>query len=105
MTDIDPSRVLVCGDRLLVKVHPPETVTAGGIVVPDTSQQDRCIATIIGLGLDVKSEQLRVGQEIVAGRYALRGSEMQELGKRFAILQEKDVLCVIQPEAKGKAHE
>ena len=105
---IDLDRVTICGTRLLVRVLDPHDVSPGGIIIPDASQKERCVAEIVKRGSVGDFAEVvpgewpayfQVGHHVIVGRYALRGEqEMQEFGKGLRIIESKDVLAVIRPE-------
>lgn len=88
-------------DRIIVERIEEETVTAGGLIIPDSAkekpQQGKVIAAGKGkvtedgklLGMDVK-----VGDRILFGKYA--GTEIKVEGKEYLMMREDDVLGVVE---------
>ncbi|OEU73801.1 MAG: co-chaperone GroES [Desulfuromonadales bacterium C00003068] len=89
-------------DRLIVECIEEETMTAGGIIIPDTASKEKpqeglIVAAGKGkvtaegkvLALDVK-----VGDRVLFGKYA--GSEVKVEGKAFLIMREDDILGVVE---------
>ena len=88
-------------DRIIVERIEEETVTAGGLIIPDSAkekpQQGKVIAVGKGkvtedgklLGMDVK-----VGDRILFGKYA--GTEIKVEGKEYLMMREDDVLGVVE---------
>lgn len=88
-------------DRIIVERIEEETVTAGGLIIPDSAkekpQQGKVIAAGKGkvtedgklLGMDVK-----VGDRILFGKYA--GTEIKIEGKEYLMMREDDVLGVVE---------
>ncbi len=86
-------------DRVLVKPLAPETKTAGGIIIPDNSQEKPAEGRIIAIGngryteagtlvkLDVKE-----GDRVIYSKYS--GSEIKLDGAEHVILRESDILAV-----------
>ena len=111
---IDLSRVHIAGPRVLVKEHDPETVTAGGILLPDNAQKDRAIARVIAVGDGCEPDLLRtdrnlavyvntaarlkVGMDVITSRYALGSFGAAELGDGMHIIQLADVMALVEPE-------
>lgn len=88
-------------DRIIVERIEEETVTAGGLIIPDSAkekpQQGKVVAAGKGkktddgklLGMDVK-----VGDRILFGKYA--GTEIKVEGKEYLMMREDDVLGVVE---------
>lgn len=75
-------------DKVLVKVAVVESVSKGGIILPDSSKEERTEGTIVGAGKDVV--ELLIGDIIVFGKYA--GDDIEVNGEKFKILKENEVL-------------
>lgn len=75
-------------DRILVKQLEGQTVTAGGIIIPDTAKEKPQIGLIIWKGPDVHPKW-EVGQKILYGKYA--GTEMDFNNRTFIVLRESDI--------------
>ncbi len=106
-TKINLNRVILPPGRLLVREVPPETVSPGGIILPDTSRGKRTIATIIHMGTapapntlrDVGiHEHLEVGDEIIVGQHAMDATAGEEFGKGVHATDESEILAIIKPE-------
>jgi chaperonin GroES len=66
-------------DRVIVEPMEAESVTAGGIVLPDSSKE--------------KPQRGAVGDEVVYGKYS--GTEIEIGGDSFKILRESDILAKV----------
>ena len=82
------------GKRLLVKRHETETVTEGGIVLPDAAQNKPQMGMVLATGCDVTS--LRKDDEILFQSLGLTETEIA--GEKILIMDEEDVLIVFREE-------
>ena len=84
-------------DRVLIEVDVEETKTAGGILLPDTAQKKSQKGTVIAVGsgkvLDYGERlpfEVAVGDRVLFAKYS--GVDIEEGGKKFLLLSERDVL-------------
>ena len=84
-------------DRVLVEVDVEESKTAGGILLPDTSQKKSQKGTVIAIGsgkvLDNGERlpfEVAVGDRVLFAKYS--GVDIEEGGKKFLLLSERDIL-------------
>jgi chaperonin GroES len=87
------------GDLVLVKPI-EESTTKGGIVLPDNGKAQPSRAVVVAVGPGRFNDQgfrdpvdLSVGETVIIGRYS--GTEVEEDGEKFLLLQERDVLAVV----------
>jgi len=87
-------------DRLLVKRVEEESVTKGGILIPDTAkekpQQGEVIAAGVGKVMEdgnVRAMLVAKGDRVLFTKYA--GSEFQFDGEQHLIIREDDVLAIL----------
>lgn len=88
-------------DHVLVQRLEQETVSKGGIIIPDTAKEKPTKARIIAVGsgkLDKDGKRLamgvKVGEVVLFGKYS--GSEVKLNGQDYMILREDDILAVIE---------
>lgn len=88
-------------DRILVKPAEPETKTASGIYLPETSKERPVRGTVIATGPGKRLDNgkraemtVRKGDTVVYGKYA--GSEVEVKGETHLILRESELLGVIE---------
>jgi len=88
-------------DRVLVEPLEGETVSKGGIVIPDTAKEKPQQGKVIAVGPGrIGDEGTRIepdvkkGQKILYGKYS--GTEVTVAGKEYLILRESDILAVIE---------
>ena len=84
-------------DRVLVEVDVEESKTAGGILLPDTAQKKYQKGTVIAIGsgkvLDNGERlpfEVAVGDRVLFAKYS--GVDIEEGGKKFLLLSERDIL-------------
>jgi chaperonin GroES len=88
-------------DRIVVKAIEAETVTASGLVIPDTAKEKPQEGEVLAVGegryndngqrvpLDVK-----VGDKVLYSKYG--GTEVKYAGEEYLVLSARDVLAVIE---------
>lgn len=93
-------------DRIVVERIEEDTLSSGGIVIPDSAKEkpDQGIVKSVGPGKrtdDGKTLKLevKVGDRILFGKYAGTGIKVD--GKELMVIREDDVLAVIDGK-KGK---
>lgn len=84
-------------DRVLVEVDVEESKTVGGILLPDTAQKKSQKGTVIAIGsgkvLDNGERlpfEVAVGDRVLFAKYS--GVDIEEGGKKFLLLSERDIL-------------
>ncbi|MFZ5812672.1 MAG: co-chaperone GroES [Thermodesulfobacteriota bacterium] len=89
------------GDRVLVKRLEEETVTKGGIIIPDTAKEKPMKGQIeaVGdgkLGEDGKriKPNVKKGELVLFNKYA--GTEVKVEDVEYLIMREDDILCIIE---------
>ncbi len=94
-------QVLIRTDRLLVKQMESESVTKGGIILPDQSKVKQAWATVLQIGPDV--EDIEEGDRIAFADFSGVNVELEtDEGKQeFLILSQDDVLLVLRDEKQG----
>ncbi len=98
----DPTKIKLqpLGDRVVVEREEAETVTAGGIVLPDTAKDKPARGKVISVGdgrmLDNGARsplQVKVGDRVLFSSYA---GDTFKLGTReLLLMHEEDILAVI----------
>lgn len=88
-------------ENILVKRFKNESITSGGIHVPETSQGKTQTGSIVALGEGkllndgtVRPPAVSVGDVIVFGKYA--GTDVDLGGEELLMLKESDILGVIE---------
>lgn len=97
-------------DRLVVRRTEAESTSAGGIIIPDNSQEKPVQGEVIAIGdgLVLENGERRapsvcVGERILFRQHA--GTEVKLNGDELLVLRESDVLAVIdnEPNVEEKA--
>ena len=83
-------------DRVLVKQVAAETKSAGGIIIPETSQEKTQQATVeaVGPGTDKEKITVKVGEKILYDKYAGTGIKID--GEDYLILKNSDIIAVVE---------
>jgi chaperonin GroES len=88
-------------DRIIVKRLEEESMTAGGLYIPDTAKEKPQKGEIIAVGKGKITEDgkvipvdLKVGDQVLFGKYA--GTEIKIDGADYLIMREDDILGVIE---------
>jgi chaperonin GroES len=88
-------------DRIIVKRVEEETVTAGGIFIPETAKEKPMQGVIIAVGKGkvgedgkVRPLDVKAGDKVLFGKYA--GTEIKLDGQDFLIMREDDILGVLE---------
>jgi chaperonin GroES len=82
-------------DRVLIQPAPAETMTASGIIIPDTAQEKPQRGTVVAVGPGKKDEPttVTVGDTVLYGKYS--GTEISVEGSDYLIMRESDILAVL----------
>jgi len=75
-------------DQLLVKRQDAESVTKGGLFIPDTGKEAPAQGVVISVG--PKVEDTKVDEKVLFGKYA--GTEIELDGTKFLIMREEEIL-------------
>jgi chaperonin GroES len=89
-------------DNLLIRPIAPETVTRGGIVLPDQGREKSERGTVLAVGpgrhnrdgVLVPVPDLKAGQTVLFQRYG--GHEIEQDGEKLLIVTASEVLAVIE---------
>jgi len=81
------------GERILVKTEEKVEKTKGGIYIPDTAKEKPQEGKIVAVG-KLKESELKVGDTVIFESFA--GNEIEVEGKKYLIMNEKDVLAKVE---------
>ncbi len=88
-------------DRVIVRRLDEDTVSAGGIIIPDSAKEKPLEGEVIAAGKgkimengDVRPLDVKAGDKIIFSKYA--GTEIKLDGEDFLIMTENDILGVIE---------
>lgn len=81
--------------RILIKPNPRETVTAGGIIIPDTAQEKPLEGIVVAVGNNTKDEVaiVQVDNKVLYGKFS--GNELKIDNEEYLIMREVDILGII----------
>ena len=87
-------------DRILVKALEAETVTASGLVIPDTAKEKPQEGEVLAVGPGRVTDKGRrvpldiaVGDRVIYSKYG--GTEVKYAGEEYLILSARDVLAKV----------
>jgi chaperonin GroES len=82
-------------DRVVIKPHEQESVTKGGLIIPDTAKEKPLKGSVLAVGNGKKDEPMTVktGDNVLYGKYS--GSEISVEGEDLIILRESDIFAII----------
>ncbi|MEP1740627.1 MAG: co-chaperone GroES [Kangiellaceae bacterium] len=88
-------------DRVLVRRMEDETVSAGGILIPDNAKEKPSRGEILAVGTgkhldngDVRPLEVKVGDKILFGKYS--GNEVKVDGEELLVMREDDIVGIIE---------
>jgi len=78
-------------DRVLVLPHEKETLTSGGVHIPEGDAKDSTSGTVVALGVGTDREwECKEGDNIMFSKYA--GKEITINGVQHKVLRQSDVI-------------
>jgi len=87
-------------DRVIIKRLEADTVSAGGIVIPDSAAEKPIKGEIVAVGagkaLDngsVRALTVKTGEKVLFGKYS--GTEVKVDGTEYLVVREDDIFAVI----------
>ena len=87
-------------DRIVVKTNEAETVTASGLVIPDTAKEKPQEGVVLAVGPGRFDDGVRVPMDVKVGDVVLYskygGTEMKFNNEEFLVISARDVLAVIE---------
>jgi len=88
-------------DRVIVRRLEEDTMSAGGIVIPDSAKEKPAEGEIIAAGNgkilengDVRALDVKVGDKVLFGKYA--GTEVKVDGEELIVMREDDIVGVVE---------
>jgi len=88
-------------DRVIVRRLDEDTMSAGGIIIPDSAKEKPLEGEVISAGKgkimengDVRPLDVKAGDKIIFSKYA--GTEIKLDGEDFLMMREDDILGVIE---------
>ena len=88
------------GDRIVIKAAERDTMTASGIVLPDSSKEKPQEGSVVAVGPgkllengDHVAPEVQVGDRVLYSKYS--GTEFKLEDIEYLVLSERDVLAVV----------
>ena len=87
-------------DRVIIKRLEADTVSAGGIVIPDSATEKPIKGEVVAVGagkaLDngsIRALTVKAGDKVLFGKYS--GTEVKHDGTEYLVVREDDIFAVI----------
>ncbi len=88
-------------DRVIVKRLEEETLSAGGIVIPDSAAEKPSRGEVISVGSgkvndngEVRALDVKAGDIVLFGKYS--GTEVKVDGQELLVMREDDIMAVVE---------
>ena len=83
------------GTRVVVEPKEAETMTAGGLYIPDNAKEKPQQGVVVTAGPGTKDEPMEVkaGDTVLYGKYS--GTEVTVDGKKYLIVKQADILATL----------
>lgn len=88
-------------DRVIVRRMEEETLSAGGIVIPDSATEKPARGEIIAVGNGKSTDSgetrpldVKVGDKVLFGKYS--GTEVKVEGEELLVMREEDIMGVLE---------
>jgi len=89
-------------DKILVKPSPVREVSAGGIIIPESSKDAPVEGTVVSIGTGLIAQNgsdiplcLKAGDVVLYKKHH-QGSEVEKDGETFLLMSEMDILAVVE---------
>lgn len=82
-------------NKVIVEPVAAETITKGGIIIPDTAQEKPQKGVVIAVGNGKADEpmEVKVGDTVLFGKYA--GTELHIDDKKYLVMNQGDILVIL----------
>ncbi len=83
------------GTRVVIEPKEAETMTAGGLYIPDNAKEKPQQGAVVAVGPGSKDEpmEVKVGDVVLYGKYA--GTEVTVDNKKYLIVKQSDILAIL----------
>lgn len=82
-------------EKVLVKPFPPETVTTGGIIVPDSVKERPSKGTVIAVGKGIPERPMHIKKGQVVFHVKHAGIELEVDGEKCYLMRDTDCLAIL----------
>ena len=101
----DINELVPIGDKLIVAVLPKETMSKGGIVIPDTANMPAMLGHVLAAGQGIITETgdlipmpVKRGDLVAFTKYA--GTDVKSANGSYLIMRQDDVIAILVPERR-----
>lgn len=88
-------------DRVIIRRMEEETLSAGGIVIPDSATEKPIRGEVVAVGKgklldngEIRPLDLKAGDKVLFGKYS--GTEVKLDGEEVLVMREDDVMAVLE---------
>ncbi|MCV2395366.1 co-chaperone GroES [Actinotalea sp. M2MS4P-6] len=81
------------GSRVLVEILTEDSMTASGLVIPDTAKEKQQKGVIVAIGDDEETITVKVGERVLFPKYS--GTELSMDGADYLVIDANDLLAVL----------
>lgn len=81
-------------NQVLVKAFKGETITMGGIFVPDNYVEDGCKVEIVDVGMGTTSRPMRLRPKMIGYRVKDWGVPVEKNGEKFYLMEDSAILAL-----------
>ena len=92
--------ITVLNDRVLVKAIPNETMSKGGIIMPDSAQKKSTTGTVVAIGDGYLTEKgdrrplsVKVGNTVMFTEWS--GTEVKIDDTKYTVIKEGEILVIL----------
>ena len=80
---------------MVIEPKEAETMTAGGLYIPDNAKEKPQQGEIVAVGPGAKDEpmEVKVGETVLYGKYA--GNEIEIDGEKLLMMRQNDILAIV----------
>lgn len=89
------------GSRVLVRVLDEASVTASGLVIPDTAKEKGQRGEVVAVGDDQEMIKVEVGDTVLFAKYT--GTELRLGREDHLIIEASDLLAVVRPRVAAES--
>jgi len=79
------------GKKILIEVSAPETITAGGIIIPETKKENSNKGKVISIGEEVNS--IKEGDFVFFNKFT--GAEIEFEKFKYLVLKLEDIHAIV----------
>ncbi|MBU4270119.1 co-chaperone GroES [Candidatus Dependentiae bacterium] len=88
-------------DKVLIKRVENESVSAGGIIIPDSAQEKTQIGLVKAVGTgkvnndgSIRSLNVKTGDKVLFGKFS--GTEIKLESEEYLIIREEEILAIVE---------